>query len=517
MVKLFDFALTPRIGGTEGLYYRKNENSVLLNSYFNTIPVRKIRQYTSITNIQFSEQADIYTELGFLKSGSAVNLQEVPEQAELLYLQMKDVPAQLFTEADGVYRDVFPAIIICTYHRCEQVISNIDYILEHFNDIPYGIILVDNASEIPTDRWDDNRVTVLHNQNNGGSGGFSIGMQYASKQGKYTHILLMDDDVTVDSVALQKLFSFLSFIKDEYADICVSGSMLYADDPTIQFECGGYFEENGLQTGYGYQYDLIDFQKLLDNEHDHPINYGGWWMFCMPIRYAAEGKLPAPFFIKYDDVEYALRCKLKIITLNGVGVWHENFGSKYNSVQEYFNTRNYLFLMKRCNHHFDDRLAKKKVRHLLLEKLCRQQYQMAEAVLKAYEDFLKGEPYLDQVNYDTKLSELGKLDYEMLPMEEITQRYGICFDYELYLSSFNKRFQRYMQPLLYGHLIPKIFCKKFTITDVLADRKENYFRAKKALHYDIYKQRGYITFKSLLIFLKLFIRLQRTRGEKDRI
>ncbi len=509
MDKLFDFSLTPRISCTEELYYRKSKDGVSFNTYFHVIPVRKYKEYTTVQKIRFSAVSDIYTEFGLLRSGTEISLNEVPGEAELLYIATKEMPEKLIAEAEGDHKNVYPAIIICTYHRNEQVISNIDYILEHFNDIPLDIILVDNASEIPQDRWNSQRVKVLHNPNTGGSGGFSRGMQYAAEQGKYTHILLMDDDVTVEYVALQRLFSFLSFLKEEYSDLSISGSMLYTDEPMIQFECGGLFEENGLQTGYGYRFDLTDFQRLKENEQTKRINYGGWWMFCMPIRYAVEGNLPAPFFIKYDDVEYALRCKMKIITLNGVGVWHDNFGIKYNSVQEYFNTRNHLFLMKKINPQFDERSAYKKARHLLLEKLCRQQYKMAEAVILAYEDYLKGESYLAQIDYASKLSELKGLNYEMLTMEEIRDKYDICFDEVLYQKSFGKRFHRYMQPLLYGHLIPKIFCRKLTVTDVLADRKECYFRTSRAIHYCWNVQKGYVTSKDLKIFIKYMKKLKR--------
>ena len=60
--------------------------------------------------------------------------------------------------------------------------------------------------------------------------------------------------------------------------------MLYEDEPTVQFECGGFFGADGVQSGYGYRYDMAKLQSLLDNERDKIINYGGWWMFCMPVQ-----------------------------------------------------------------------------------------------------------------------------------------------------------------------------------------------------------------------------------------
>ena len=508
MAKLFDLALHPRITGTEQLYYCKNADGFSFDTYFNGIPIRKLRQYTTIQGLQFSQRAEFRTEQGFLKTDDSIDLSEIPEDVQRLYVKTAEMPIELTVDAIGETRSMYPAIIICTYHRVWQVKDNIDYILMHLQDISYRIILVDNASEIPIDTWDDERITVLHHINNGGSGGFAFGMQYAAQQGIFTHLLLMDDDVTVDFVALQRLFGFLQLLKEEYADMCIAGSMLYADEPTIQFECGGYFGPDGIQTGYGYRYDLTQQDNLLCNEHDNLINYGGWWMFCMPIRYAAEGAYPAPFFVKYDDVEYALRCKLKIVTLGGVGVWHESFGSKYNSVQEYFNTRNYLFLRKWHTPDFTDKAAYKTARYLLLEKLCRQQYKMAEAVLMAYEDFLKGDAYLERINYEEKLSELRKLNYTMLTEEEIYSQYGIRFDVKLYRKCSGRQFKRYMQPLLYGHLIPGLFCRRLTITDVLADRKEHYLGANTVLHINQSDRAGYVTKKSIITFIRFMVRLR---------
>lgn len=517
MAKLFDFALYPRIAGTERLYYRKSAEGVTFDTYFNGISIKKLRKYTTVQELQFSQEVEILTEQGRIKSGACVKLDEVPENADMLYVKTAEMPTSLTVNALGKTREVYPAILICTYHRVGQVKENIDYILTHLRDISFSIILVDNASEIPTDTWNDSRVTVLHHINNGGSGGFAYAMKYAAERGGFTHLLLMDDDVSVDRVTLQKLFGFLSFLKDKYADLCVSGAMLYADEPTVQFECGGYFGTDGKQIGYGYRFELTEREKLLLNERENTVNYGGWWMFCMPVRYCLKGEYPAPFFVKYDDVEYALRCKLNIITLGGVGVWHESFANKYNSVHEYFNTRNYLFLRKWHTPNFTDKQAFKTVRYLLLEKLCRQQYKMAEAVLAGYEDFLKGDSYLERIDYGSKLPALKKLNYTILTEDEIESQYGIKFERSLYRKCSVISFKRYMQPLLYGHMIPGLFCRPLTITDVFQDRKEHYFGAGKTLHYNIAGKCGYITTKNIIVFLRTiiqFINIKRKRAKK---
>lgn len=127
------------------------------------------------------------------------------------------------------------------------------------------------------------------------------------------------------------LAGFLRFRNEKHKDVSISGSMLYIDKPNIQFESGGRFEADGSQNSFGHFLDMTVAKNLSDNEQPQNANYGGWWFMCMPMRYVNEGNYPIPFFIKYDDVEYALRCKPEIITLNGVNVWHEPFEWKYNS------------------------------------------------------------------------------------------------------------------------------------------------------------------------------------------
>lgn len=517
MFKLYDLATDPVIDGTEELYYRKKDNHIVFDTYFNMIPVRKLKHYTTISELIFSQEVLICTESGELRSGNRITLQEIPDNAECLYIKIKgNELTNITVYAEGEEQKVKIAIVICTYQREDCVKENIDYLLRFIKDTEYEIILVDNASSIPEDNWDNRKVTVLHNVNNGGSGGYSCGMKYAAEKKQFTHILLMDDDVKLDYVSLQRTFGFLTALKKEYTDISIAGSMLYSDMPTKQFESGGYFSSSGEQTGYGYNFDMTDKSDLIENEKDKDINYAGWWFACMPIRYVNEGQFPSPYFIKYDDVEYALRCRMNIITLNGVGVWHESFSRKYNSVQVYFNTRNYLFLMKKHNPGF---MAKKefgRVMYLLFEKLCRQQYKMAQAVIIGYKDYLKGEKYLTQIDYQKKLSELQSLNYHMMPDDELYKKYEVRFDNVLYHENGSAEYKKYMKIFLYGQLMPKFMCRKLTVTDVLADRKEHYFKADKTLHYNIHDKTGYVTKKSLRKTLYMLIELYKLRLNKEK-
>ena len=218
---------------------------------------------------------------------------------------------------------------------------------------------------------------------------------------------------------------------------------------------------------------------------------------CIPMKYANDGNYPMPFFIKYDDVEYALRCRLEIITLNGVSVWHEPFEWKYNSSSEYYNMRNFLHLRVLTDKTFTKRQAKKIAHKQILEKLCRQQYKMAEAVKLGYEDYLKGIEYLRQINPEENHRRVCSLNYEILSEDELFERYGVRFSEEKYRQSQNTVYKWYMRPLLYGLLLPTIFCKKeYAVVDAFYDRKEMYFSYGQVLHINNYTKQGYITYKN---------------------
>lgn len=445
MLKWFDLALEPRIEGTESLYFIDGNPD---GSYFNYIPREKLEKYTRVTDIR-------------VENNSVLVECEKPDPVKC-------------------------AIIFCTYKREKNIVKNVNYLLENLKkqlDFKCEIIVVDNAKTLSaTDFAGD--ITLIPNENSGGSGGFKRGMEAAREIGGFTHFVLMDDDVEIDFVAIQKMLNLLRFLKPEYKDLSISGSMLYMDKPTIQFEAGGRFERDGSQHGFGHFLDLSKPENLELNERENPINYGGWWLMCMPFKLIENGQFPLPFFLKYDDVEYALRNKLQIITLNGVGVWHEKFEAKYNSASEYYNTRNYLHL---CALHCDNFNSRKWVKKQIFAKKVRQQYKMVEAVRLGYEDFLKGLDWLKGLNAVEKHTKIKNLNYKFLSYDEIEHQYGV--------RPIDGKF--YPIPGRRAWFNPRTWLpKKCVFADCFFDSPLQYFGAKMVVHCDRENNCGYVTFKS---------------------
>ncbi len=515
MIKWFDFALSPALDGTESLYVHKTADCRSFDTYFNSVPIAKLIKYTNVKRLIFQIDADgqykaeicVYNgadESVLAQSNSAeisVDTASVPTDSKLLYLRINGCTnvnnVSVFAEC-SLLQKVSAAAVMCTYKREEYAVSNANLLAGISNPLLSEIILIDNGRTISSDSL-DGKIKLVPNINNGGSGGYSKGMTEAVKSPDCTHIILIDDDVRIEPLSIHKMLGFLQFVKNEYSDLSVSGSMLYIDNYLRQFEAGGKFDKDGTQKGYGHYLDLSLRESLAENEADNDINYGGWWFMCMPSDYARSGQLPMPFFIKYDDVEYALRCKLRIITLNGVGIWHEPFEWKYNSSSEYYNTRNYLHLCSMYCDGFTRKKAKKIARSFMNEKLCRQQYKMAKAVKMGYADYLKGIEYLWHIDPEKKHNEVCMTNYRLYSIDEINKKYGFNFTEDSITDGLNKsaavQHKNYMRLFNYGYLIPNFLKnRKIIITDYFFDKKEMYFKSKCALHYNKHNKKAYITF-----------------------
>lgn len=96
--------------------------------------------------------------------------------------------------------------------------------------------------------------------------------------------------------------------------------------------------------------DLRKRDALLRNTESQNWDYGGWWYCCIPVSAIREKGLPLPVFIHRDDIEYGIRMG-KLMTLNGIGVWHEAVTKKLPQIGEYYDIRNMAILNAI---HYDD-------------------------------------------------------------------------------------------------------------------------------------------------------------------
>lgn len=246
--------------------------------------------------------------------------------------------------------DVRLGLIICTYHRKEALYKNLDVIRQSlFFDTEsklYGklqVHIVDNGSELPL--VNEEGITLYHNPNTGGSGGFTRGIEEIRKQQKkarLSNVIFMDDDVEFLPETLYRLYSLLALIKDNNRNDVIAGRMFRMDQRNIQYTAAEIWNKGDIQH-IGWNRDMTLGEELFRMNENQGAEYGGWWFCCFPIKFVMKNT-PLPFFLHCDDVEYGLRHGGTPIILNGIHVWHETYEYRQSPVMVYYDIRNRLIV-----------------------------------------------------------------------------------------------------------------------------------------------------------------------------
>lgn len=435
----------------DGTLLLQSGASVTFDGYYNLFPQMIYRNYTVCTSPVLHVRLQGRGTL-FLAACDAKGFVLAEESSHIAaddpcdnQLQLTDLPAQAaavywwftaetdcvlsqgyltFTEA--VQRDVRLAIGICTYRREVFVKRNTAALISFFaarTDRIHHLFIADNGGTLDGVLPASPYLTAVKNPNTGGSGGFArVMLEVLRSETAFTHMLLMDDDVSFRPEILDRLCFFLSHCREEYAHVTVGGAMSLLDAPWMQFEAGAKFLEGGILQGLMQNLDLRDAKNCIRNAAaPQEADYNSWWCCCMSVEKIRKAGFPMPFFFKMDDVEYALRLGEKVICLPGMCVAHEDFVRKYNPALEYYIVRNTLITAA-----LHDRLGGKAavIRRLfsaVLRNILLQRYETAGLILRAYEDFLKGADFLRDTDASALHREIMQYAPQCEPAPEGTE------------------------------------------------------------------------------------------------
>ncbi len=64
----------------------------------------------------------------------------------------------------------------------------------------------------------------------------------------FTHVLLMDDDATISSAAIELNYILLSYLKPEYFGHTIGGKLLVLNVPYLQFEAGAQWNKGKIKA-----------------------------------------------------------------------------------------------------------------------------------------------------------------------------------------------------------------------------------------------------------------------------
>lgn len=363
------------------------------------------------------------------------------------------------------------ALSTTTFKNERYIIPNIELVKSGISneDGPihdhFHMFVVDNGQTLDSASLSDELVTVLPNPNVGGSGGFARGMMAATEtHGQFTHIILMDDDVSIMPESLIRTFNLLSLAKGKYKDAFINGAMLSMEDPTRQFEDVSYVATTGAYRRVKEDLNVGKLSDILENERtsvEVDQAYGAWWYSCIPVKAIEKNGLPMPFFIRCDDVEFGMRNKPVYMTMNCICVWHASFEGRFRaSVDCYQYFRNF-FAMIALDDCADEKMFVLRIQRGVRQNLRDMDYQAAEFILDGFEDYLRGPEYLQKLDGAATMIGKGKLNEKMIPVSQmdpkLLRKAGVT---EQVLANVNlefrpSRFMKYWRSIPYDkHYLP---------------------------------------------------------------
>lgn len=238
--------------------------------------------------------------------------------------------------------------VVVTFNRQELLKKNIQCLRQ--NKPISSIVVINNGSTDGTKEWLDAQtdLTVIHQDNVGGSGGFYTGIDYAYKAGA-DWIWCMDDDVFPRADCLEKL---LKEATDKHIGILAPRRLMEG-----KIFCHD-FQAYNLSNPFSSMYK----QKLSKQEVNKPTEIQGTAFEGPFIRREVVEKIGLPnkdLFIFCDDTDYCLRTVLagfKMLYVPHALMDKEKFFSndswsernRKKKWKRYYQIRNSAYL----NHHY---------------------------------------------------------------------------------------------------------------------------------------------------------------------
>lgn len=395
------------------------------------------------------------------------------------------------TISETVKNPVELAVGICTYRREAYVTETIAALKQNFIDNDRSplqghlhIYVADNGQTLPREELSGAYIQVMKNKNAGGAGGFGRCMLEAvkaQKEKELTHILLMDDDIVLEPESIYRTYTLLVMLRASLRHAMLGGGLLRLDAPSIQHANGEMW--NGGALGFTKQgYDLRQRENVVRNEEDLPVEYNGWWYCCFPLSDGFRG-FPLPIFIHRDDIEYGLRFGGKIMTMNGIGVWHSAFENRRTSPMEYYDMRNALITCAIHNpKHSCLHMAKWMWRHML-GQMFRFRTEDQMLTLRAIKDFCQGVKFLKETDPCELHAELLKMGYTLQDMTDELKQLGVDPKDKKTPDAFYEEecFKTKHLLSINGWLLPG---RDETVAMPMGKHPDNLYRCKRALLYD---------------------------------
>ena len=240
------------------------------------------------------------------------------------------------------------AIVICNFNKADYLSQCLESVSLSIGLPDHQIIVVDNAStdhSVAMVRQSYPQVLLLENeQNEGGSGGFARGMEYARDHG-FSHIALLDNDIRLENETLVSLFDYLQ----HHPSVGVVGSkILSMDNPELLQELGSYIDWESFSV-------RVEHKGAPDSEYLPAITACDYVPACCLMTrlevLQKAGSFDRRHFIYWDDMDWCWRVKqagYEIHAISQARVYHkmgaQNLATTFASY--YFERNRVLFFLK---------------------------------------------------------------------------------------------------------------------------------------------------------------------------
>lgn len=252
------------------------------------------------------------------------------------------------------------AIIVLNWNQPKLTLDTINSLLKiKSTGFKYKVFLLDNNStdnsvSIFQDKYKSNPlIEIVKNNKNLGYVGNNVGIKRAIKQ-KYDYVLLLNNDVIVDSNFLVKLYQGAKLGYD------IVGPKIYFapgfeyhhdwytknDIGKVIWSAGGQIDWNNVY-GSNIGVDQID-KGQYDKNNDNIDFLTGCCLLINSKVFKKIGYLNEKYFMYLEDMDFcqtAKKNKFKLSYIYKSKIWHVNSGSSKSGgdLHDYFITRNRLY------------------------------------------------------------------------------------------------------------------------------------------------------------------------------
>ncbi|WP_432393921.1 glycosyltransferase [Pseudarthrobacter sp. L19] len=254
---------------------------------------------------------------------------------------------------------------------------------------------------------------IIEQGNLGGSGGFARGMHETVEDGRSKYVLLLDDDVIIETEGVLRAINFADFTRKP---TIVGGHMFNLYERSVMHTFGEEVNEYKFfwgaveSTREAHDFSASNLRTTPWMHRRIDVDFNGWWMCLIPTSIVREIGLALPVFIKWDDAEYGIRARrhgYQTVTLPGAAVWHMPWTEKDDTIdwQAYFHQRNRWLAALVYSPYKKGGILPRMSFMVDVKHLLSMQYSAVELRLDALEDLLKGPSHLHET-IKTKLPEI---------------------------------------------------------------------------------------------------------------